>query len=832
MLSARLNAAEFAGDDDPLPVNFDFDRAPTDALESLDARKTGERISWNWRDTWEEQHREAFVVAKMAKADMLKEVHDSLHEAMENGTPYPEWRKKMEANLQDRWIGKTLGELWDELPEEEKQKRPRPEGAEAEKRIEASRLRTIYYTNSIVSSQAGQYKQLMKQAEDYPYWRYKTAGDSRVRESHRALHNKVFRYNDPFWETHYPPNGWFCRCSVEALDDYDLKHLEDKEIKVEDGGSHVSWKTRPNGDKVAVWQDGDQQVECAPGWSYNVGRPGYRQQVAEEKAKEYPAQLRKQIEAESAKEDQEQSERTKKLEEIAKQLEEQRKNRERPRVEVVRKPQPSETPLDLQRQFREEEKALIAQHRGQERFEAIASGDRKLMREMRRAEEDALAELREKQRQRLEAAQRQTQTVKPLEKMVGLDGAKGQPKAQANPEDQNQVEQPRQAEKPGANAQKILVRRLAQDEKISADALPKAAPYNELKGIYDGNIKYYDGAESQKTHEVGKTDNKDNNIKELPYNVGQFGELLRMSRQKMQQSDDDIYAGMTEKEVDIIQTSKWIMGKQGNASDREDLQRDVYSMLHHFTDSELNIFRLIATFSKNNNLFKDLASNQGGYDVINKNIQIDLRKRRYELYLTQNEKQDYNHDMLALCHESFHMLEYFTSPNKKPKKDNLTSFLALTTREGNKFHKAAMEDMSDYLKNSTGYSLKYIMSSKRSKAKIEAIQRKYANHLQNQYTTEKERFYASTMLDAIGMETKGLLSIESLVKQGFLVDIDGYYTHTGNYNVPENCNSEIWANMGGAKLRCVDNMTSSQKELFKRTTKIFNRYLRAIAHRI
>lgn len=454
MLSARPNAAEFAGDDDPLPVTFDFDRAPADALESLDARKTGERISWNWRDTWEEQHREAFVVAKMAKADMLKEVHDSLREAMENGTPYEEWRKRMEASLQDRWIGKTLGELWDELPEEEKQKRPRPEGAEAEKRIEASRLRTIYYTNSIVSSQAGQYKQLMKQAEDYPYWRYKTAGDSRVRESHRALHNKVFRYNDPFWETHYPPNGWFCRCSVEALDDYDLKHLEDKEIKVEDGGSHVSWKTRPNGDKVAVWQDGDQRVECAPGWSYNVGRPGYRQQVAEEKAKEYPVQLRKQIEAESAKEDREQSERTKKLEEIAKRLEEQRKRQERPRVEVVRKAQPSETPLELQRKFREEEKALIAQHRGKERFEAIASGDRKLMREMRRAEEDALAELRTQQRQRLEAAQRQAQTVKPLEKLAGLDGAKGRPKAQTKPEDQNQVERPRQAEKPEADGQK------------------------------------------------------------------------------------------------------------------------------------------------------------------------------------------------------------------------------------------------------------------------------------------------------------------------------------------------------------------------------------------
>lgn len=54
----------------------------------------------------------------------------------------------------------------------------------------------------------------------YPNLRYETAGDERVRESHRSLDGIVKPVDDPFWDVYYPPNGWNCRCKVIQTDEH------------------------------------------------------------------------------------------------------------------------------------------------------------------------------------------------------------------------------------------------------------------------------------------------------------------------------------------------------------------------------------------------------------------------------------------------------------------------------------------------------------------------------------------------------------------------------------------------------------------------------------
>ena len=99
-----------------------------------------------------------------------------------------------------------------------------------------------------------------------PYWQYKH-GDSRVaRPEHLGWDGLILRHDDPFWQTHMPPNGWNCSCYTIAIGDY---HLEQMGRTSPDKAPQIT--TRPILD-TATNKMVDVPMGIDLGWAYQVGK--------------------------------------------------------------------------------------------------------------------------------------------------------------------------------------------------------------------------------------------------------------------------------------------------------------------------------------------------------------------------------------------------------------------------------------------------------------------------------------------------------------------------------------------------------------------------------
>lgn len=115
--------------------------------------------------------------------------------------------------------------------------------------------------------------------ENRPYWRYKCQFLPGSRDSHKALHGKVFRADDPIWQTMFPPNGWGCQCEVEPLTAEDV---ENQKLQVEDSGKNLkAFKKKLDKKNVQIvtgYKDPKTSKTAAPeaGWNYNPGIKDYK----------------------------------------------------------------------------------------------------------------------------------------------------------------------------------------------------------------------------------------------------------------------------------------------------------------------------------------------------------------------------------------------------------------------------------------------------------------------------------------------------------------------------------------------------------------------------
>ena len=80
-------------------------------------------------------------------------------------------------------------------------------------------LLTEYKQAEASSQMAVKWEGFKEEADLYPNLRYDAVVDGETRDTHRELNGTIRPIDDPFWNSHYPPNGWGCRCTVTQTDE-------------------------------------------------------------------------------------------------------------------------------------------------------------------------------------------------------------------------------------------------------------------------------------------------------------------------------------------------------------------------------------------------------------------------------------------------------------------------------------------------------------------------------------------------------------------------------------------------------------------------------------
>ncbi|WP_174991164.1 phage head morphogenesis protein, partial [Pandoraea anapnoica] len=205
-----------------IDLAFAMGLPPEKAIEYF--RSKGYKIGFRWQDVAAEAHAKAFTVAGVMKVDVLQDIRQALDKSLATGTTFEQFKRELGPVLERKgWLGK--GMIVD------------PATGEIEgKRLTPRRLQTIFRTNMQSSYMAGRYAAQMEMADTHPYWEYVAVLDGRTRPAHRALAGAVYRYDDPIWQTIYPPNGFNCRCRVRTRT---AAYVEQNGVPVRNSDGHM-----------------------------------------------------------------------------------------------------------------------------------------------------------------------------------------------------------------------------------------------------------------------------------------------------------------------------------------------------------------------------------------------------------------------------------------------------------------------------------------------------------------------------------------------------------------------------------------------------------------
>ncbi|ADZ72411.1 phage minor head protein [Polymorphum gilvum] len=218
-------------------------------------RGKGSRPTFDWRDIAPVEHAYAFTVAKTAGFDVLDDLRAAVEDAIVNRVPFETFRERLTPTLQAKgWWGKRFAQD------------PADGATKLVQLGSPRRLHTIYWANIRTAHAAGEWERSQRTKRFLPYLVYTLSLAERRRPEHRAWVGIVLPVDDPFWDTHYPPNGWGCKCGVRQISRREAERLG---YDPQAGGPQIvmrPWRNKRTGQTVRV------PVGIDPGWDTNPGK--------------------------------------------------------------------------------------------------------------------------------------------------------------------------------------------------------------------------------------------------------------------------------------------------------------------------------------------------------------------------------------------------------------------------------------------------------------------------------------------------------------------------------------------------------------------------------
>ncbi|UIJ46938.1 minor capsid protein [Sphingomonas cannabina] len=229
---------------------------PEDTVRAFEARDEL-RTTVRWSEMWHDDHARGFTVAKVAKLDLLATIRGSLDDVIRNGGTFEQWQANILPELQKAgWWGMVRDR---DLT-----------GTDDAVFVGPRRLRTIYDTNLRMSRAAGRWKRIQELKGERPFLRYTAVMDARTRPQHRIWHGTILPVDDPWWDTHFPPCGWYCRCTVRQLSQRDLdRHGWSVTKPPEEGPPRLFYR-------AGVAKPEAVPAGISPGFGYNPGKASMR----------------------------------------------------------------------------------------------------------------------------------------------------------------------------------------------------------------------------------------------------------------------------------------------------------------------------------------------------------------------------------------------------------------------------------------------------------------------------------------------------------------------------------------------------------------------------